>query len=57
MSPHVNNAAFWNKLAEKYARQPVANPAAFERKIAATQSLMTPDDVVLDVGCGTGSLA
>jgi ubiquinone/menaquinone biosynthesis C-methylase UbiE len=53
----VNNAAFWNKLAEKYARQPVANPAAFERKIAATQSLMTPSDVVLDVGCGTGSLA
>jgi arsenite methyltransferase len=51
------DAAFWNNLAEKYARQPVANPAAFERKIAITKALMKPSDVVLDVGCGTGSLA
>jgi arsenite methyltransferase len=56
--PHVTaDAAFWNKLAEKYSRQPVADPAAFERKIAITKSLMTPSDVVLDIGCGTGSLA
>lgn len=51
------DAAFWNQLAEKYAKQPVADPAAFERKIALTKSLMTPTDVVLDIGCGTGSLA
>jgi 2-polyprenyl-3-methyl-5-hydroxy-6-metoxy-1,4-benzoquinol methylase len=50
-------AAFWNDLAERYARQPVANPGAFERKIAITQACMKPSDVVLDVGCGTGSLA
>jgi arsenite methyltransferase len=51
------DAAFWNNLAEKYARQPVGDPAAFERKIAVTKSRMSPGDVVLDVGCGTGSLA
>jgi ubiquinone/menaquinone biosynthesis C-methylase UbiE len=50
-------AAFWNELAERYARQPVANPSAFEGKIAITRSRMKPSDVVLDVGCGTGSLA
>jgi ubiquinone/menaquinone biosynthesis C-methylase UbiE len=50
-------AAFWNELAERYARQPVANPGAFERKIAITRSRMKPTDVVLDIGCGTGSLA
>lgn len=49
--------AFWNRLAEKYARQPVADPDAFERKIEITRSHMTATDVVLDVGCGTGSLA
>ena len=49
--------AFWNKIAEKYASKPVDNAAAFERKIAITKSLMSPSDVVLDIGCGTGSLA
>ncbi|MEZ4324245.1 MAG: class I SAM-dependent methyltransferase [Polyangiales bacterium] len=48
---------FWNRAAAKYARQPVANPGAFERKIAITRAMMAPDSVVLDVGCGTGSLA
>ena len=50
-------AAFWNGLAEKYAKQPVANPEAFEAKIAITKSRMKATDVVLDIGCGTGSLA
>lgn len=49
--------AFWNDLAEKYARMPVKDPDAFDRKIAITRSRMSPQDVVVDVGCGTGSLA
>jgi arsenite methyltransferase len=53
----TTDATFWNNLAEKYAKQPVADTAAFERKIALTKSLMAPADVVLDIGCGTGSLA
>lgn len=51
------DATFWNNLAEKYSRQPVKDPDAFERKIDITKSRMTPRDVVLDTGCGTGSLA
>jgi len=50
------NAAFWDNLAEKYSKQPVANPEAFERKIELTKARMTPQSVVLDIGCGTGSL-
>jgi ubiquinone/menaquinone biosynthesis C-methylase UbiE len=50
-------AAFWNRIADKYARQPVADPAAFERKIEITKSRLKSSDVVLDIGCGTGSLA
>lgn len=55
--PVTADTAFWNNIAEKYAKKPVENPAAFERKIACTKSLLNPRDVVLDVGCGTGSLA
>ena len=50
-------ATFWNNIAEKYSRKPVANPDAFERKIAITKSRMNAQDVLLDIGCGTGSLA
>jgi 2-polyprenyl-3-methyl-5-hydroxy-6-metoxy-1,4-benzoquinol methylase len=53
----TTDAAFWNDLAEEYAAKPVDNPDAFERKIAITKARMTARDVVLDIGCGTGSLA
>lgn len=51
------DTAFWNELAERYAAKPVELSEAFERKIEITKSHMRPHDVVLDVGCGTGSLA
>lgn len=51
------DAKFWDDLAEKYAAQPVEDPDAFERKIQVTRDLMQPEHVVLDIGCGTGSLA
>ncbi len=53
----VTGDVFWNRLAEEYARKPVEDPEGFERKIAITRSRMKPDDVILDIGCGTGSLA
>ncbi|MBO6940746.1 MAG: class I SAM-dependent methyltransferase [Deltaproteobacteria bacterium] len=54
---HTADPAFWNELAERYAAKPVEDPSAFDRKIAVTKSEMEPTDVVLDIGCGTGSLA
>ena len=55
--PAPPDPAFWNRLAERYARKPVEDPAAFERKITLTRDRMGPGDQWLDVGCGTGSLA
>lgn len=52
-----DEARFWNRIAEKYAAQPVANVEAFERKKAITREYLRPDSVVLELGCGTGSLA
>lgn len=51
------DAKFWDNLAEKYAKQPVANLSAFERKQAITREHLRPDARVLEIGCGTGSLA
>jgi arsenite methyltransferase len=48
---------FWNTTAESYAAKPVADPEAFERKIEVTRALMRPDHTVLEIGCGTGTLA
>ena len=39
------------------AAKPVADQAAYERKLAITKARLSPHDVLLDVGCGTGSLA
>lgn len=47
---------FWDALAERYAAQPVGDPAAFDRKIAITRGFLSADAVMLNVGCGTGSL-
>lgn len=49
--------AFWDGIAESYAAKPVDDPEAFERKIAITREHMRPTDLVVDIGCGTGSLA
>lgn len=52
-----DDATFWNKIAERYSARAVPDPAAFERKIAITVGMMEPAHTVLDIGCGTGSLA
>lgn len=49
--------AFWDRLAVSYAARPVADPAAFDRKIEVMKAHLGPGAVVVDVGCGTGSLA
>ncbi len=52
-----DSATFWNKIAEKYAAKPLPDQDSTDRKIEVTRSLMRPDHVVLDIGCGTGTIA
>jgi arsenite methyltransferase len=51
------DAKFWDGIAEKYAAQPVKDLTAFERKKAITRDHLRPDSTILEIGCGTGSLA
>ncbi|MEM9272714.1 MAG: class I SAM-dependent methyltransferase [Cyanobacteria bacterium P01_F01_bin.143] len=54
MSP---SAKFWDKIAEKYAKQPIADEASYQKKLKLTQEYFTPEMEVLEFGCGTGSTA
>jgi ubiquinone/menaquinone biosynthesis C-methylase UbiE len=48
---------FWDKIAEKYAQQPIADEAAYQTKLQVTRDYFHPDMEVLEFGCGTGSTA
>jgi ubiquinone/menaquinone biosynthesis C-methylase UbiE len=51
------SAKFWDRIAKRYARKPVANEAAYERKLKVTQDYLKPHMEVLEFGCGTGTTA
>jgi ubiquinone/menaquinone biosynthesis C-methylase UbiE len=50
-------ARFWNRLAKRYANQPIADETAYRRKLEITQSYLRPDMELLEIGCGTGGTA
>lgn len=50
------DSTFWDQIAPSYSRRPIADPAAWQRKLAVHKALLRPTDTALDVGCGTGSL-
>ncbi len=54
---HTDTGNFWDKIAPKYAKKPVADPAAYEAKLDRVRNLLRAEDRVLEIGCGTGSTA
>ncbi len=46
---------FWNLIASRYAASPISDRAAYENKIQKIKTFLSPEDIVLDVGCGTGT--
>jgi len=52
-----NAAEFWDKVAPKYAKSPIADMDAYTYTLERTRSYLSADDQVLEVGCGTGSTA
>lgn len=51
------SVAFWNRIAKRYAAQPVADQAAYEEKLRRTRALLQPDMDMLEFGCGSGATA
>lgn len=50
-------ARFWDKIARKYAAEPIADMAGYETTLARTRALLAPTHRVLEIGCGTGTTA
>ena len=53
----IKGAGFWNRIAPKYSRSPIADEVAYQKKLQMTQAHFKPDWDVLEIGCGTGSTA
>jgi len=51
------SAKFWDKIAVRYSKQPIADEAAYQKKLQVTREYFRPDMEVLEFGCGTGSTA
>lgn len=53
----IDPAKFWDKIAERYAKSPITDEAAYQKKLQITREYFNPDSEVLEIGCGTGSTA
>ena len=51
------SAPFWDKIADRYAKQPVADEESYQKKLGKSREFFRPDMEVLEIGCGTGSTA
>jgi ubiquinone/menaquinone biosynthesis C-methylase UbiE len=49
------SAKFWDRIAERYAKQPIADESRYEEKLEMTREFLRPDMEVLEIGCGTGT--
>lgn len=53
----MDNAAFWDKIAPKYAKDPISDQKAYAQTRDRIAQILQPHHRVLEVGCGTGSTA
>ncbi len=53
----VPDARFWDKTADRYAKQPVKDMASYNETLDRTRKHLSSSDRVLEVGCGTGTTA
>ena len=56
-APDPRKARFWNRAARKYAADPIADVPGYEATIRRVQMLLSAEQSVLEIGCGTGSTA
>ncbi len=53
----ARKARFWDRIAVKYAADSIADMAGYEATLLRVQGLLSADQDVLEIGCGTGTTA
>ena len=53
----TNKAKFWDRIAKKYAADPVPDEQVYKKKLEITQSFFNGETQVFEFGCGTGTTA
>jgi predicted TPR repeat methyltransferase len=53
----MSDAAFWDKAAEKYAKDAISDISAYEATRDRIGEILEPHHRILELGCGTGSTA
>jgi hypothetical protein len=56
-APAARKARFWDRIAVKCAADPIADMAGCEATLRRVQGLLSADQDVLEIGCGTGTTA
>jgi 2-polyprenyl-3-methyl-5-hydroxy-6-metoxy-1,4-benzoquinol methylase len=57
ISATKNDERFWDKIADKYSREPIRDEEAYNQKLEMTREYFTRKCRVFEFGCGTGSTA
>jgi ubiquinone/menaquinone biosynthesis C-methylase UbiE len=57
MTRDIDGARFWDRLARRYAADPIKDVAGYERTLDRTRRYLGATDTVLELGCGTGTTA
>jgi ubiquinone/menaquinone biosynthesis C-methylase UbiE len=53
----TSDGRFWDRVARKYAADPIKDMAGYERTLKRTIELLRQTDTVIEFGCGTGTTA
>lgn len=53
----TDDARFWDRVARKYAADPIKDMAGYERSVTRIRSLLAPTASIFELGCGTGTTA
>jgi ubiquinone/menaquinone biosynthesis C-methylase UbiE len=53
----ANDARFWDRIARKYAADPIADMEGYERTLECSRHYLKGDEIDFEFGCGTGTTA